>query len=221
MLPFAQTVHYYDSDGLLDCQTDYHIETCHRSGHNARRHNHFQNTTRKHAARIGQPSELAEVVDEGGDGRPKLITDLLFPHIPGRKGTRAVVVDFSVCHHMAHSSGADDETPLGRAAEREEQKRKKYGEACRRLNYDFMPVVMETTGALGQSAKDFFNILSANSTTLSEESSRSSERNRLKQLVTVALFHSMGEKYEATRAARRAAYRPLSECHWSTRVSSC
>jgi hypothetical protein len=40
--------------------------------------------------RRGQPSNLATVVKEG---KPALITDLLFPRIPGRNGTAAVIID--------------------------------------------------------------------------------------------------------------------------------
>jgi uncharacterized protein (UPF0212 family) len=181
-----------------DTSGDYHIEICHRDGFNARRHNDVQNTLQIVAARMGQPSTLATVVSDEND--PDKICDLCFPHMPGRKGRAAVVIDLSICHHSAVSSRAEEAVPLAKSDERAKVKIAKYEKLCNDMNLDFMPVVFESTGALGQSAKDFFAVLSANSTTLPDESMSSSNFSKTMQYIAVSLARSDGNKFVVAAA---------------------
>jgi len=125
----------------------------------------------------------------------------------------AVAVDFSICHQASVSSRADPAIPLAKSAERAAYKIKKYGQACKDQNLDFMPVVMEATGALGQSAKDFFNILAANATVLHDEEVSVSKHAKIEQAVSIALFRSQGNKFVAATAKHRGQQCYLNEGH--------
>ena len=173
---------------------DDHISLCTQDGIQATRHNHLQNTIRQEAMRRGQPSELATVVKEG---KPGLITDLLFTRIPGRNGTTAVVTDISIVSPLARTWGIQPSVPLSAAALCEARKKAKYDKDCRKCNLDFRPIVFESTAAWGQSARDFFAVLLANSCTNARETATESDFAKLMSVIAVSLHRSMGEKFEA------------------------
>jgi len=175
---------------------DYHIETCTLDGGNALRHKDFQTIVRQEAARLGQTSSLAGVVQEG----PNLIIDLLFPHLTTKNNRKAVVVDFSICHPMSSNNRPNE--PLARATAVEKIKYIKYKGACELNNLDFRPVVIETTGATGRSAKDFFNLLLAN-TTHTTDTSINNNRLKLMQLIAVTLAKSTANKFMAVEAIHK------------------
>jgi hypothetical protein len=173
---------------------DDHISLCTLDGIQATRHNILQNVIRQEALKRGQPSMLATVVN---DGKPALITDLLFPCIPGRLGAVALTIDISIASPMARISEIDPQVPLSPSAVREAEKIAKYEPACKIKNLDFRPVVFEATGAWGQSARDFFAILLANSCKVFNDTSTKSEFSKLLSLIAVSLHRSIGEKFVA------------------------
>jgi len=149
---------------------------------------------------MGQKSELATVIR---DTSPALIGDLLFPHIPGRERAWATVIDISVTSPLTLTNRANPEVPLAPSAECEKRKHTKYDAAAQARGLDFRPVVFESTGALGQSAKDFFSILLSNSCTLPDDPNNGSNYTKLMQAVAVALHRSTGDKFIAARAIHR------------------
>jgi hypothetical protein len=178
---------------------DYHIETCTADGGNAVRHNDFQTAVGLEAARLGQPNSLACVVQRN----PDLICDLLFPHLSTKGGYNAVVVDFSICHPL--SNNREPAEPLAKAKAVEMAKRNKYKEACDINHVDFMPVVIETTGAIGQSAKDFFNLLLGN-TKYTTDWAVSSRRSRLMHLIAVTLARSTAYRFLSAESVHRDGF---------------
>ncbi len=173
---------------------DYHIETCHLDGYNTRRHKHIQTVIAQAAAQLGQPSELAPVLP-GSDKH--LRGDLVFDHLPGRDGLRGLVVDFSIVHHSSQSSPVSEWIPLGKSTARAQEKIAKYRKACADIGRDFMPVVFETTGAIGYSAQDFISLLVSNSTSLPQENVTNSDYHRLTSLIAATLVRCIGDKYIA------------------------
>jgi hypothetical protein len=174
-----------------DTPWDYHRQTCLHG--KAESHNDLQTTIRGEASNIGQKSTLAKVVSDGTG--PELITDLMFPNLPGRNNRYAVVVDFSICHHSTPSSSEQPPTALARAVHVENEKKKKYQAACDAQNLDFWPIVFESTGAIGPSAKNFFMHLLANSAIINDD--RVYHTSKLMQLVSVVLAKSIGNKFRA------------------------
>jgi len=214
-------------DGCGDLPADYHIAVCSRDGFNARRHNHVQNTIRLEAALRGQSSELATQVNKG---TPGLIADLHFPNISGKGGKSSTVVDVAICHHSAGLPVRLHGVPLASSAAREQEKVDMYQRDCDENLFEFMPLVFESTGALGQSAKDFLRLLLANSCLPADEFVPSAEFESLIQPVIVALHKAIADKYiAASEHFRGEAYRynnarfaldesrswsPLAECRW-------
>jgi len=188
-----------------DLATDHHLATCSRDGFLAKRHKQVQTAIRQEAALRGQLSELAPRI---GNTTPALFADLIFPNISGKGGKGATVVDVSVCHFSASPSRDVDMVPLASSAAREQEKMDKYRAVAEASQLDFMPLVFESTGALGQSAKDFFKLLTANSCMPSEDTSSQAEFESIIQPVIVALHKSMGDKFiTASKQFRGLAYR--------------
>jgi hypothetical protein len=64
--------------------------------------------------------------------------------------------------------------------------------------------VFESTGAFGQSAKDFFAVLSRNSCNLPDDpTSQDNAFTKLVHAVVIALHRSLGDKYTAAATAAR------------------
>ena len=120
-------------------------------------------------------------------------------------------MDLCIANPMAKSNQRNDDhnAPLTAAQIREEEKRRKYEEACRNHNLDFRPIVFESTGAFGQSAKDFLAILLSNSCT-SEADSLNPDNDfaRLVHHIEAALHQAMGDKFKAAAAFRSGKYAP-------------
>jgi len=181
---------------------DDHIANCTGDGFLATRHNQLQNTLRQEALALGQPSKLAPVLRPSSDAGPAIIADLVFPCIPGRNGAWGKVIDISVASvicvavppNMAH-------IPLAAARQRERDKNDKELAPAQALNLDFSPVVWESTGALGQSAKDFLHTLLANSCTLPDNPAAQSSYTRLTQALAISLHRSTGDKFIAAKVA--------------------
>jgi hypothetical protein len=178
----------FEANPHTELQWDYHIDICTSDGYNARRHNDAQTAIQQETARLG---------DSSGPG---LYTDLLFPGIAGRRKMQALVIDLSFCNPSAISNLASDQSqPLAAASEREAERIKKYEVPSNALNLDFRPVVIETTGALGTSARDFIAIVLANATTITEESMSSNKYTRFLQVLIATLFRSIGNKFVAAK----------------------
>ncbi len=157
------------------------------------------------AALRGQASELAPKV---GNTSPALIAYLHFPNITGKGGRGSTVVDVSICHHSSGTSKDLHKVPLASSAAKEILKDDRYREAAKSSLFEVMPLVFETTGALGQSAKDFFMLLIANSCTPADEYNPSSDFEAIIRPVIVALHKSVADKYiAASQHHRGVAYR--------------
>jgi hypothetical protein len=182
---------------VTDLAWDYHIETCAEDGFHGRRHNAVQSAIQLLANRIGHRTELAKKVRDSQEDSPGLITDLYFPNLPSDFGKTGIAIDLSICHPLALgpyvSVNTPANTPLAKVTAVEEAKVAKYKASCDARKIGFMPVGIETTGALGRSAKSFFTILLRNGCVLSEETFETSSR--IKQEVAIALAIAGGEKF--------------------------
>lgn len=70
---------------------------------------------------------------------------------------------------------------------------------------DFRPIVFESTGAFGQSAKDFVAILLSNSCTSEADSlNPDNDFTRLVHHIEAALHQAIGDKFKAAVAAFRS-----------------
>jgi len=192
---------------------DDHIINCTRDGHHATSHNHVQTTIQNEAKLRSQPSTLAQVVKDEPNA---LITDLLFPLLPGRNGTTATTIDVSIINPMAKTNiartAAEANQPLASARLREREKINKYQSACAAHNLDFRPVVFESTGALGQSAKDFFAVLLGSACALPDDTLTESDFNKIVKAVVTALHRSIGSKFETAAATFRDGRQPDENC---------
>jgi len=172
---------------------DYHIQVCGRDGELSKRHNAVQTAIRLEATKRGQPSSLHKTVLATS---PALILDLFFKNISGKSGASGTVVDVSICHHANIPAGPID-TPLASSAAREKVKVSKYKTACDALGLEFMPIVFESTGALGQSAKDFFATLLVNSPNTVEDLDPADDFVAMVRSIVMALHRSTGDKFIA------------------------
>jgi hypothetical protein len=104
----------------------------------------------------------------------------VFPLIAGRDGTQAVTIDVSITNPMAKTVIArparEANRPLAAARLREREKEEKYLDACKLHNLDFRSFVLESSGALGQSARDFLALLLGNSCSLPEDAASPEKR---------------------------------------------
>lgn len=195
-----------DDDPANQCAWDDHIACCSRGGQIAIRHNELQTVIISEATRVGQVTALATVVKESPT---TLIADILFPNIPGRRGAIAVVTDVTIVNPMAKSNRASAGIPLAAAAAAEATKTAKYSAACHEHRLDFRPIAFETTGALGQSAKDMFAVLLANACKVARDDSVGiTDFMKLVQVTAVTIARSIGNKFINAAADSRGHNRP-------------
>jgi len=107
-----------------------------------------------------------------------------------------MVVDVSVAHHANIPSGPID-VPLASSAAREKKKVKLYQKDCDAMGLEFMPIVFESTGALGQSAKDFFTALLTNSSCTVDDLNTADDFPAITRSIIIALHRSTGDKFIA------------------------
>jgi len=117
-----------------------------------RRHNEIRDVFVLFLSRAGFHCTL-EVELPGSERRPADI------FISQGWGSRPVALDISVVHPLGANFHHGDCVAGAAAETREKAKIALYGQACEAAGWDFVPLVVETTGAWGHRAQVFISAL--------------------------------------------------------------
>lgn len=175
---------------------DYHVEICMKDGMNSRRHHATQMCLQKIAAALGIPSSISPQVQAAP---AELFGDLLFPGLRDDKG-RPIVVDNNVTNVNQGDRLSPTNPglqPLGWSTTTTTKKITKYQAACNSLDLGFSVFSIETTGALGWSAKEFLARLLDNACILPDDAGDASKIHLIQQLLAVSVFQHNGDKLVA------------------------
>ncbi len=108
------------------------------------------------------------------------------------KGGLQTLIDLGVVHPMSGRNNTDK--ALFTATSYENAKDQKYRQASQTAGFNFMPVIIETTGAIGNAAEAFFKQFISNSTKITDLSF-ATHKSKLMQKVAVAVARSIGNKF--------------------------
>ena len=188
--PFHQS--HGSNPHTFPLDVDAHMESCLMQRGTTARHNAVVNALASLAREHGFPANLEVCINDHNSTRVDLVISYL--------GKRATAIDVSIVNiyakirRLGPDSAKKNMEPFVLANERAQIKIAKYRDACNAKGIDFIPAILDSTGAFHPDFENLIRMIVTNSVTPAEESV--DRRIQLAyQKISVALHRETGNKY--------------------------